>query len=536
VSAARAISQIVRADFLERARRFGFLVTLAVTVYVAWLFLPPNHSRYATLQMGDHRGIYNSAWVGGLVAIMTNVFLSFAGFFVVKGAVDRDRRTGVGQILAATPLGRVEYTVGKWLSNFAVLAAMVAVMAIASAVMQIVLGEDRHLVPLVLLAPYVFVTLPAMAMVAAVAVMFETLPGLGGGLGNVVYFFAWILAFSLPMATSDRATEMNDLMGTGLILPGMLHACEAVYPGSHSVSGNFSLGFNVRSSGGWDLTTYRWDGVRWTGAMLLGRLAWMGAALGVAMAAAIPFDRFDGARALAPARRGRARGARSADAAAPDDASALAAPRPERAHVGALARVPRGFRFGAMLVGELRLLLNGLRVWYVVALGLAIPQAFAPLAVAAKFAAFAWIWPVLIWSALGSRESRHGTGSLLFSSAHPLARQLPAAWLAGLAVAIALGGAFGARLALAGHTAEFATWLAGAAFIPSLALALGVWTGSGKMFEVLYLVLWYCGPLNSTPVLDYTGGSGSAPLAGFAAAAAALAALAFAGRRRQLGA
>ena len=37
-------------------------------------------------------------------------------------------------------------------------------------------------------------------------------------------------------------------------------------------------------------------------------------------------------------------------------------------------------------------------------------------------------------------------------------------------------------------------WAVGALFIPTLALALGVWSGSGKLFEVVFLVLWYSAP------------------------------------------
>jgi len=47
------------------------------------------------------------------------------------------------------------------------------------------------------------------------------------------------------------------------------------------------------------------------------------------------------------------------------------------------------------------------------------------------------------------------------------------------------------RLLLGGNAAGLFTWLVAALFIPSLALAAGVWTGSGKLFEVLYLSLWY---------------------------------------------
>jgi hypothetical protein len=44
-------------------------------------------------------------------------------------------------------------------------------------------------------------------------------------------------------------------------------------------------------------------------------------------------------------------------------------------------------------------------------------------------------------------------------------------------------------------------------FIPSLALTCGVWTGSAKLFEILYLIVWYIGPMNKLPWLDYLSSS-----------------------------
>jgi hypothetical protein len=105
---------------------------------------------------------------------------------------------------------------------------------------------------------------------------------------------------------------------------------------------------------------------------------------------------------------------------------------------------------------------------------------------------------------MGARESRFGTRALLFSSARILPRQLPACWLAGMAIAVVAGAGAGSRLLIArGH--GLVPWLAGAVFLPSLALALGVWSGNGKPFEALLTALWYIGPMNHTPGIDFTG-------------------------------
>jgi hypothetical protein len=150
----------------------------------------------------------------------------------------------------------------------------------------------------------------------------------------------------------------------------------------------------------------------------------------------------------------------------------------------------------------------------------------------------AWIWPILIWSALGTREARFGTQQLLFSCARVLPRQLPAAWLAGVLLAALLGAGTALRLGVNGQATALFAWAVGALFIPSLALALGVWTGTSRFFEGLYTAIWYIGPLNHVPGLDFTG-AGNGPLAGrfawlYLGISALLLISAFARRARQL--
>jgi MYXO-CTERM domain-containing protein len=94
------------------------------------------------------------------------------------------------------------------------------------------------------------------------------------------------------------------------------------------------------------------------------------------------------------------------------------------------------------------------------------------------------------------------------------------------------------RFALGGEWMSFVALLAAAAFAPSLALALGAWTGSAKTFEVLYLLLWYMGPMNRIPPIDFVGttqpGAGPGSVITFMLLAAGLLCAAVVGRRRQI--
>src|SRR5690242_11562303 len=161
MNARRVQYQMVRADFLERVRRYSFLVTLAASLYLAYGVA----AEKVWIVVGNgYRGVYNSAWIGALMSICCSTFLSLAGFYIVKNAVQRDTDTRVGQILAATPMRKNFYTVAKTLSNFAVLACMVLILMLAAVVMQFMLGESHTFSLWDLWSPFIFLALPSMIL------------------------------------------------------------------------------------------------------------------------------------------------------------------------------------------------------------------------------------------------------------------------------------------------------------------------------------------------------------------------------------
>lgn len=532
----RALYHLARADFLQRTRSYGFLITLGMMLYVAYVFVPPNHSSYATMSISGHRGLYNSAYLGSLMALLISPWLSLAGFYLVKNALGRDIETGVGQILATTTLTKPLYTIGKAVSNFAVLAIMVAVMGVVAAAMQIIRQEDPHIQVFQLFAPLIFISLPVVAVVGSVAILFEAVSWLRGGLGNVVYFFVWIAALSTRLGGGDPLrSPTNDLFGLGVIMPSLATACEAAFPGSTVGKTSFNLGVNFKGAGEyWDLTTFRWEGLAWTSDIILGRLWWVAVSLGLALLAAFFFRRFDPAKEQSKRSRKRTEATTQPTVAGTEEAGGPV--QPARLHP---LTQRRRFSFMFMVWAELRLALHGISLWwYLVAAGLFAACLFTPLAVSRGFLVAAWIWPLLLWSKMGTRERLFRTDQLVFSTAHPLRRQLPACWLAGVIIAVITGGGAGLRLLLAGDQLGLVAWIAGALFIPTMALALGVWSGSSKLFEVLYLFLWYLGPANRLSALDFMGASGPllpsrTPLI-FLVITAALAAAAIFGRQRQL--
>jgi len=387
--------------------------------------------------------------------------------------------------------------------------------------------ESTQIDLVALLLPLVLVALPAMLLVSALAVFFECTPVLRGGVGNVLYFFLW----SLPLVLALQVKGSPDVYGARTMSQSMQEA-------AHGLFSNYDNSFSFTIGGGMSgpiRDTFVWNGVRWTPELIASRLEVVAMAIAVALLAALFFDRFDPSKSSA--HRGRV-----ADPADVPQASAtkVVTLAPAHAIVAKMHRAEPGFRFGTLVVAEFRLMLRGAKRWWlVVAAALAVAQLFVPLKVGQQILLpIAWLWPVLLWSSLGSRERRNSTEGLVFASPRLLARQWPAAWVAGVLLSVLTGAGMAVRLVIAGDATGLAAWAAGALFVPSLALALGVWTGSGKFFEALYTMIWYVGPMNHMAQLDYVGGTPTPWRASitmsFLVAAMALFAVSFVGRKRQL--
>jgi len=518
---ARVIYHLARADFLERVRRYSFLIMLGAVVFLGYQTGIGN----MTLELGQYRGEYNSAWVGSMMSLIATFFLGWFGFYLVKGSVARDRETGVGQIMATTPLTRPLYLLGKWLSNFAVLMAMVAVLALAGIVIQLLQGENMQIDPIVFLLPFFFIVMPLMALVAAAAVLFETIPFLQGGFGNILYFFAFVLFLPLFME-NDTLSQYPafEPMGLGLLASEMGKAVSAIYP---DYNGDFTLGGNDIQA----TSLFTWAGVHWTPNVIFARFTLIALAIGFVFLSTLFFDRFDPSR-IKPSRRTVQRAASTLKPEAVLTSHALSQP----IRLTPLTQSQNGFAFIRVLISELKLLLKGQRWWwYAGMLGLFIASvANSPETVRTYILPFVWLGPVLIWSGMGNRESSNNTGQMVFSSVAPLMRQLPATWLAGFLVTLLTGSGAALKLLGAGDSVGLLAWFSAALFIPSFALALGIWSNSHKLFEVLYVTMWYLGPLNKVYAVDYIGANSNGNIGFFIPFSIVLIVVAFIGRARQL--
>jgi hypothetical protein len=500
-----ALLHLAYADVLERTRRYSFLMMTAATLYLAYAI---GHGDLV-LRLGSWVGTMTSAWIGGMVATTAIIMLSLFGFYLVKNTIERDTLTGVGQIIAATPVTKSIYLLGKWLSNLAVLSVLLAILACTAIVLQAVAPGPEGLRVVVVLEPFVLLGIPALSCVAALALIFELIPGLRGGGGNVLYFFVWSGMITAAFLIGNM---WIDWTGVTILYRSMGESVRAVDP---SYDGSFNL-----SAGGGDpgaLHTFIWQGITWTGARLVSRVLWLILpALGV-MASGAFFHRFDPSRGRSPERR-----------AWRPHRDVATAEGEERPIPGREAATPHGLVTGAATRSpypmirhvsmEVLVSLKGWPWWwYAGALVCIIGGLASPVDEARRYwLPFAWLWPVVLWSGIGTRDIRHLTEPLLFSSSGAMGRQVTALAVTGVVVAVLTGSGVMMNLIVHGDGEGMKAWCAGAMFIPSLALAMGLWTRSAKLFEILYLLLWYLGPLHprDLPALDFVGATNASVHAG----------------------
>lgn len=495
----RVLAALAVADFRERTRRPAYLVTLAAAVALGYLALPPAHSLWVIMNAGGYRGVYNSAYAGTATALAGTLWLMLGGFYVVRGAISRDERTGVGQILAATRLRNVGYLVGKFCSNLMVLASMAGVLVVTALALQLARGEFRAVDPGALLLPFVLLTLPVLAAAAAAAVLFETIPSLRAGVGNIVWFFLWMITAIIGQGVP--------LGGLGTVAASMRQAMAAqhLHP-----SGQFSLGFTKVDH---PLHPFTWQGLAPSGGFVAARLLIVLIAIALTALPSGWFGRFDTARV-------RPGGGPTGDSGhAPLPVPAVTAIGPVAARSAqilasqpiSLADTPPGPGAGRLLVGQLRILVQGInRWWWMVIVLINIASLAVPAnlvkpqgASTALLLSAAWIWPVLIWSRLGTQRFENGLDTLL--GAYPgVYRQFAAEWTAGVVFTAVTGLGPLLRMAAAAEGSHVASWVAAVLFIPALALMLGVASRTHRMFQAIYVILWYAA-VNQVSGADYMG-------------------------------
>ncbi|WP_132059113.1 hypothetical protein [Halorussus amylolyticus] len=501
----RRVYHVARADFLQRTRSKRFLVVLATIAYIGYLVNVGDISLYYQQQTGGaefYRGIGNAAWIGMKAGLTGAFFVGIAGFYVLKNVLSRDRSTGVGTLVASTCTTDRTYLLGKWMSNVAVVAVMLGTLAGATVVNHAVHGVGSTDV-VTLVTPVFLLGLPLGALVGAVSILFETTDRLNGTLGNIVYFFGAVTAFSALTAVGTIVDSVPFAIQFADVF-GYLTVYAMTSDALLNTVSNYAGGppsFGIITG---EVSTFTWNGSTWPPWVYAQRgiIALFGV---VIVSLSVPlFDRFD------PTARSDTSDSSLTDEEAENVVTATAlsdSVAPSNISLTPVTERNAG-GFKRLLLAEVRLALKPLpRWWYIGAIAIAVVGLLpvVPLSMSREILLPLGLgWPLFVWSKMGVRPTQHQTAPLIFSSRWPL-RQLFSEWCVGALLVVAMTGGVVGRLVASGVVGSLAGYAAAIVFVPSFALVLGVWSEQSRTFEALYLVLWYVGLVNRLEVLDFAG-------------------------------
>ena len=467
---------IVLADFRERSRSTRFWVVLGGVAIATWWCFPPASAGYVTVAVGELRGAYSPAWVGMVLALMYASMLTLAGFYIVRGTVVRDFETRVWQLLVATPMTRAGWLLAKWSSHMAVLMLLVFVGLGVGLVAQFWRGESAAVAPWQLLQPSLVLTLPALALAATFAVLFDLVPWLRRSGGNVLYFFLWIFVFiSLAQtfdpdeATRETGIWMSEPGGLSLAMRDFRLGLAAVDPAL--AEEGFSIGASLVSG---EVRTFAWDAWVPRPIDLLGRAIWVLVALG-GLVAMTPLVDWAAARSgVARVDGGGSGGLRL------------------RWLEPLLAPFDR-FRAGRLIAAECRLVLRQRRLTWWLALGvLWIVQAVAPEKGRIIATIGAWLACIDIFARAALRERDTGTAALVFTASGAAWRLLRARVAVSVVLALAVVAPSLVRT-LAGDPYTAFALVVVAASVALAGLALGAACRNPRPYELALVFLAYIG-------------------------------------------
>ena len=473
MSRLRAVAALLVADLRQRLRTPRFWLLIAGLAALMWWCFPAYDRDYLTVSVGEGmRGRYSSAWIGMVAALMYSTILSLAGFYLVRGTVVRDLETRTWQLLVATTMSRGGYLLAKWLSHMVMFALLIAAGLAVGLAAQFLRAEDPRIDLFELVKPVLVLTVPSLALTAALAVWFDLVPWLRRSAGNVLFFVLWVVLMSFGVSQADHAP------GAALPWPGDPHGLlVAEYDLSRAwpaVDAGKELGLSIGTQAleGDSPVLLDWASWHVTAATVRARGAWLALAL-LVLALAVPFlDRF----AAHVDRPGKAQG----DGARLRWLDALLSP------------LQRG-RFGALVAAELRMVLRPRRAWWWLSLlGTLGVQALAPAKAMAVAVIVAWVLAMDVFARLVLREHDTHAAALVFTAPGMRLRLLLVRAIVAIGLAWALTFPALLRLAVMQPQAALATLVTGLS-LAMWGMASGVLVRNGRMFELLLLAAAYVG-------------------------------------------
>ncbi len=475
---------IIKLDYLQRTRSYSFLITLCASLAIAYTFVPEPNANYSTIRIADYVGVYNSAWFGYVTAIMTSIFLSLIGFYLINGNIKTDIDNRVGHIIAATRIRNLSYLLSKVLSNFMLLLSIVGVVFVMSIILFFLYNAGYSFEIIHFIKPYIFITLPAIFFIAVIAVVFEVLFEKYTTLQNILFFF--LFSFLVLFSSKNENQFLFDVFGNKVVIQQMEEQVKNITKSDETKS--LSIGYvlgNVKKA-----NTFEFNGVDFSTSFIISRFIWIGLGLGFIILLTPFFNRFNKENN--------------------NTKKATIAQKPQGVKEIMLSVIPKvteNYRILPLLKTEFFLLFRKGKkwLWIINIIGMLL-LAVLPLKIAYQMALpIIWFLQVHRISDITTRELTHNIHYFTCTSYRPMTRLLISKLCSAILLVLLLASPLLIRLSVSLDFLSILTIVLGATFIVMMATWFGLLTRGKKLFEVLFFMLTYTN-INGIAFVDYFGG------------------------------
>jgi hypothetical protein len=187
---------------LEARVRLRRLSTLVTVVALSWLMISDPSEGMTLMAVGKARVLYTSSALAMGSAAMAALLFGLAGFYLLRGRMAEDLRSGLGGVIGASPAGNALFLLGRWCGGVLYLFALIGAFMATVLVCHAVRG-DGPVEPLVYLQTTILVLAPLVLFAAGCAVLFDSWAPLMGKRGDLLYFLMWVAQMGMLPAVTE---------------------------------------------------------------------------------------------------------------------------------------------------------------------------------------------------------------------------------------------------------------------------------------------------------------------------------------------
>ncbi|MFZ6656588.1 hypothetical protein [Undibacterium sp. TJN19] len=200
---AAMLTALVVNEVRLRMRRLGTIVTLLAIIAIGWSMIPDPQSGTTLIAISEARVLYTSSALALGSATLSGFLFGLAGFYLARGRIAEDLRSGTGGVIAATQVGNTLFLFSRWLGGVVYLISLILAFLGTMLVCHALRGDGPIEIG-IYLQTYAVILLPMVFFSISCAILFDSFSPLMGKLGDVIFFFIWIAEISL-MSKIDTA-------------------------------------------------------------------------------------------------------------------------------------------------------------------------------------------------------------------------------------------------------------------------------------------------------------------------------------------